>query len=223
MECNVDSLIGYAVEAIDGEIGKVYDFYFDDEAWTIHYLVVTTDGWLTGSKVLIPVAAFMGSDIRVDLFKVNMTMEKIRLSPDIDTDKPVSRQKEAMLNKHYFWQNYWKTGGVADNRFVRIKDIDRDPTEDIHLRSIAQMGGHKVHASDGEIGRVNNFIVDDKTWELLDFVIDTHKWIGKKKVLVSVANVLSISFLSKAVYLSITKAEINNSKLYEEAAYSEKM
>jgi sporulation protein YlmC with PRC-barrel domain len=226
MERNIDSLIGYSIEATDGELGKVEDFYFDDETWTIRYLIAKTGSWLSGRKVLISLEAFSGSDIKVDLFPVNLTMEQIRTSPDIDTDRPVSRQKEAMLNEHHFWQNYWGSGSyggemsIPNKRPIIIKDIDRDPNDDAHLRSIAQVGGYAIHALDGEIGHVNNFIIDEKTWELKAIVVDTHNMIGGKKVLVPITDVDSVSFITLSVYLNIKIAEVTESKLYSEAEYS---
>ena len=53
MQINTNKLVGYNLEATDGEIGKVESFYFDDDTWTIRYMVVKTGGWLSGRKVLI--------------------------------------------------------------------------------------------------------------------------------------------------------------------------
>jgi sporulation protein YlmC with PRC-barrel domain len=227
MERNINSLIGYGLQATDGAIGEVVDFYFDDETCTIRYLVVKTGNWLSGRKVLISAAGIAPTDIWPGLFPVNITREQVRNSPDIDTDKPVSRQKEAMLNQHHFWENYWGSGsyggemGIANARPVRIKEIDRDPNEDIHLRSIAQVSGYAIHASDGEIGHVNDFIVNDQTWKLVDLVVDTHNWIGGKKVLVPVTSVHSMSFLNWLVYVNLTLADIDTCKLYSEAQYDQ--
>ena len=41
-------LSGYTLGARDGEIGKVREFYFDDQSWTVRYLVADTGGWLSG-------------------------------------------------------------------------------------------------------------------------------------------------------------------------------
>jgi uncharacterized protein YrrD len=227
MEHNINNLIGYHIEASDGELGKVVDFYFDDETWIIRYLVVKTGNWLSGRKVLISIIALTNVDVQAGLFLVNMTREQIRTSPDIDTDKPVSRQKEAMLNQHHIWDNYWGSGsyggemGIGNSFPVRIKDIDRDPKEDVHLRSILQVSGYAIHASDGEIGHVAYFIVDGQTWKLTNLVVDTHDWIGGKKVLVGVAHVHSISYLNWLVYIHLKKADIINCKLYEEAEYDQ--
>ena len=50
---NVKDLRGYALRATDGAIGRVEDFYFDDEDWGIRYLVVNTGSWLSDRRVLI--------------------------------------------------------------------------------------------------------------------------------------------------------------------------
>ena len=227
MERNINSLIGYGMQATDGEIGEVVDFYFDDETWTIRYLVVKTGNWLSGRKVLVSADGLAPTDIKPDLFPISITKEQIRKSPDIDTDKPVSRQQEAMLNQHHFWENYWGSGsyggemGIPNRLPVRIKEIDRDPKEDIHLRSITEVDGYAIHASDGEIGHINDFIVDDQTWRLIDLIVDTHNWIGGKKVLVTVAHVHSISFLNRLVYVNITLADIDTCKIYKEAEYTQ--
>jgi hypothetical protein len=37
---SVKGIHGYSMQATDGDIGSVYAFYFDDDLWTIRYLVV---------------------------------------------------------------------------------------------------------------------------------------------------------------------------------------
>jgi hypothetical protein len=180
---------------------------------------------LSGRKVLVSPAALLHTRLDEGSIPVNLTQEQVRTSPDIDTDKPVSRQKEAMLNKHHFWQNYWGTGsyggqmGIANTRPVHIKDSERDPNEDIHLRSIAEVDGYAIHAADGEIGHVNDLIVDDQTWKLTDLVVDTSDWIGGKKVLIAVDHIEVVSFFNLLIRLDVTKAEIENSRLYDADAY----
>ena len=227
MEHNINSLLGYGIEAVDGEIGRIEDFYFDDETWIIRYIVVKTGDWLSGRKVLISVKALTHTGIKDGLFPLNITQEQIRTSPDINTEKPVSRQQEAMLNKHHFWQNYWGSGyyggemGITNRQPLRIKNLDPDPGEDVHLRSILQVSGYAIHATDGEIGHINDFIVNDQNWTLVELVVDTHNWIGGKKVLIEVTHVHSISFLSWLVYVDIPISAIIDCKLFEEAEFNQ--
>ncbi len=49
----VKTLKGYKLKNLDGETGKVEEFYFDDDYRTIRYLVADTGDWLTGRQVLI--------------------------------------------------------------------------------------------------------------------------------------------------------------------------
>ena len=75
MQRNIDSLIGYNLEATDGVIGEVEDFYFDDESWTMRYLIVKTGNWLSGRKVLISTSALTKTSWKTGLFPLNLTME----------------------------------------------------------------------------------------------------------------------------------------------------
>ena len=93
MHRNVNSLIGSRMVASDGEMGKVEEFYFDDQVWIIVYFVVKTGNWLSSRKVLISPYALIRGTHRSDTFPVNLTREQIKNSPDIDTELPVSRQQ----------------------------------------------------------------------------------------------------------------------------------
>ena len=93
---SIKDLEGFAAEATDGSIGHVKDFYFDDQAWTIRFLVVKTGRLaLESRKVLIsPVAIGEPNWVRRTL-PLSVTREQVRKSPDVDSQKPVSRQHEA--------------------------------------------------------------------------------------------------------------------------------
>src|SRR5215203_5588313 len=90
----ISDLKGYTISATDGEIGEVQDFYFDDDDWTIRYLVIDTGKWLPGRKVLISPISMGKANRDRQSIAINLTKEQIENSPGIDTDKPVSRQYE---------------------------------------------------------------------------------------------------------------------------------
>jgi hypothetical protein len=87
-------LRGFTIGATDGDIGTVDEFYFDDTSFTVRYLVVDTGGWLTGRKVLIAPMALRDIDWEAKRIKVALTRAQVEKSPDIETDRPVSRQHE---------------------------------------------------------------------------------------------------------------------------------
>src|SRR5205809_6020840 len=98
---------GYSIQATDGEIGHVAEFLFDDEKWTIRYLVVDTGGWLPGRRVLISPIALGETDWPGHRLHVKLTRQQVEESPVIDTDKPVSRQHEVSYYQYYRWPYYW--------------------------------------------------------------------------------------------------------------------
>ena len=107
MHYSVKDLKGYAIGATDGDIGKLDDFYFDDEFWTIRYLVTETGNWLLNRKVLISPFAIGQADLSGERFNVTLTKKQVEESPSIDTDKPVSRQHEASYLDYYAYPYYW--------------------------------------------------------------------------------------------------------------------
>jgi len=91
---SMNGLEDCTIRATDGTIGHVSDFYFDDEAWVIRYLVVDAGTWLSSRQVLISPIAIGHPDWTEKVLPVSITKEQVKNSPDIDTDKPVSRQHE---------------------------------------------------------------------------------------------------------------------------------
>jgi len=234
MERNINSLTGYSLKASNGEIGEVEEFYFDDETWKIRYMVVKTGGWLSGREVLIPPPAIENVNLPEHFFKVRLTKKQISDSPDIDTHKPVYRQQEIELYDHYAWEGYWLSGfypggylGVSvpfpsiDHKNLIPPGFDKErPKGDLHLRSTEKVTGYHVHAKDGEIGHITDFVIDDHTWEVLYMVVDTHNWIGGKKVSIPAAHILKVEWENSKIYLNITIAAVQKSKLFEEAMFN---
>jgi hypothetical protein len=92
MLCRAKALKGYTLNSLDGEIGTVKEFYFDDQHWTIRYLVADTGSWLSGRQVLISPYAMVAVNMEKKNIEINLTKKKIEDSPPLDSDKPVSRQ-----------------------------------------------------------------------------------------------------------------------------------
>jgi uncharacterized protein YrrD len=87
---SMNDLEGYAIRATDGTIGHVKDFYFDDQAWVIRYLVVDTGTWLSSRKVLISPIAIGRPDWAEQVLPVSITKEQVKNSPDVDTKSTTS-------------------------------------------------------------------------------------------------------------------------------------
>src|ERR1039457_5773307 len=98
---------GLTIQATDGALGTVDQFYFDDETWAIRYLTVETGGWLGGRQVLISPFSVIHTDLQAKRLDVTLTKKQVENSPNIDTHQPVSRQHEAAYLGYYGYPYYW--------------------------------------------------------------------------------------------------------------------
>lgn len=214
-------LLGAPVLALDGEIGAIRDFYFDDDTWTVRYLVVDTAQWLRGRRVLLPLWALHAPDWQHARVPVRVTRGQVRHSPDISTHRPVSRQMEAASLSFYGFPCYW--GGPALWGRAPAPEITSDtslpaptPTpvadeRDTHLRSWREVTGYHVRARDGDIGHIDDFVVARDTWQIAKLLIDTSNWIGGRAVLISRDAVEQVSWEERVVEVSLTRDAVARS------------
>lgn len=229
MEHNLKSLSGFAIGATDGEIGKVDALYFDDQTWEIRYLVVDTGGWLSGRKVLITPSAIGTPDLEAKVLPVQLTKDQVENSPDIDTEKTVSRQQEIALHSHYSWPFYGAAGeGLYGGMGMTGMVESRIPLEDViaerslqegesnpNLRSTTEILGYEIHAINGQIGKVKDFIFDDTDWTIRYLIVDTGNWFAEKKVALSPAWINGISWEHSTVDVDITVDAVKSCPDYD--------
>jgi uncharacterized protein YrrD len=228
MKRKIKSLIGFTIQATNGEIGKVKEFYFDDITWTIRYLIVETGSWLFGKKILLSPQALLTPDWEKHTFAANLTMAEIKDSPEIDTDKPISRQHEMDLYGYYPWGNYYwgsgmDIGGMGMPYASSIdqvaqkeadKSVNDNSNEDTHLRSTEEVIGYNIKATDGEIGVVEGFIINDHTWSIVFMEVNTGDWFPGKKVLVAPEWIKQINWKTSLVLVNASEDQVKNSPEY---------
>jgi sporulation protein YlmC with PRC-barrel domain len=230
---NVKDLRGYAIRATDGVIGTVDDFYFDDEDWGIRYLVVDTGKWLSGRKVLISPIAIGSPDWMIQELPVSLTTAQVKRSPDIDTRKPVSRQHEAEYSRYYGYPYYWGGAGfwgmgaypgsltaedTINEKLRAAASPPRDTPDDCHLRSSNAVIGYQVHATDGDIGHIDDLLVDDQTWAIRYLVVNTHRWWSGRRVLVAPRWIDDVSWSMARVSVDLTRDAIKSAPPYDSEA-----
>jgi len=232
---SAEDLRGHTIQAADGEIGKVDQFLFDDQTWTIRYLVVNTGNWLLERLVLVSPIAIRAIDWQQRLVEVNLNREQVEHSPNIASDQPVSRQQEEEYFRYYRYPPYWGgpglwgTGlyppyagyaGAAGPPADMLPMAEPSPAQterqgDPHLRSTHEVVGYSIQARDGEIGHVEDFIVDDATWSIRYMVVATrNRWPGKK-VLISPRWIESVSWSARTVAVDLTREAVKQSPEYD--------
>ncbi len=222
---NVKALNGYKLHSLDGEIGKVKEFFFDDKHWAIRYLVADTGNWLTSRQVLISPYALANVNKEEQSIAVNLTKKQIEKSPSLNNDKPVSQQFEEDYYKYYGWPIYWSGPEMWGPYPYIVFDLNKQresvqskKTWDSHLRSIHDASGKNIQATDGEIGHVEDFIIDDKTWAIRCLIIDTKDWWTGKKVLVSPKWIDRISWSERKAFINLSRDAIKQSPEFTEVS-----
>jgi uncharacterized protein YrrD len=217
------TLKGYKLKSRDGDIGKVKEFYFDDRHWTIRYLVADTGNWLTGRQVLLSPYSLGTVDHEAKEIGVDLTKKQIKESPSLDSDMPVSRQFEESYYGYYGMPMYW--GGPYSwgaypypmrDRTHWGEFISGEKAWDPTLRSTHDVTGHHIQATDGEIGHVEDFIIDAETWAIRYLVAGTRNWWPGKKVLISPQWIDRVSWIDSKVFVSLTREAIKQSPEYTE-------
>jgi hypothetical protein len=229
MLVNTTILKGLAVQATDGEIGVVEQFYFDDETWAIRYVIVDTGGWLGGRRVLVSPISVLRADWKARRVDVALSMKQVEFSPDINTHEPVSRQHEVAYLGYYGYPGYWGgpylwgpafyPAGLALQANIGteiLADRIEGASKDSHLRSSEAVTGYHLEASDGEIGHVSSFLVDDEVWAIRYLEVATRNWWPGNKVLSSPSWVERVSWTDSKVYVGLSRKSIRNGPEYTE-------
>lgn len=212
---------GFKLRAQDGDLGKAREFYFDDRHWTIRYLVADTGGWMTGKQVLITPYLLEPAIDTEKVLPVKLNKKQIEESPSLASDEPVSRQYETRYYKYYGLPYYaegtniWGMSPYLERNPKAVSDEDRrEESWDPHLCSTKDVAGYYIEANDGEIGHVEDFIIDDETWTIRYLVVDTKNWWPGKHVLISPQWIERISWQESKVFVNLSRDLIRQSLEY---------
>lgn len=228
-------ITGRGLRATDGSIGTIDDILFDDAYWSVRWVVVDTGTWLPGRKVLLPPSALGVPDRATEEFPVDLTRERIENAPGLETDKPVSRQLETEIYGHYAWTPYWAGGygyppvgaglGAAAPPATPVapgpaseatgRRLPEEPQGDPNLRSVREVTGYYVKATDGDIGHIEDFMVEGDDWVLRYLMIDTKNWWPGKMVLISPDWLSDIDWTGRTVSVNVTREKVKSSPEYD--------
>lgn len=201
---------GVTVRAADGDVGHVEEFYFDDHMWTIRYLVVDTGSWLMHRRVLIPPISIEPNWTFAGL-QSTLTKEQIQHSPEVESHPTMSRQDETRVLGHYGYPSYWEDGAEPDSAAAEPAHVKPG---DEHLCGTKDITGYHLQASDGEIGHVDDVLIDG-SWKIRYLVVDTSNWIGGKSVVISPAALHGIDWSHSKMQVDLTREAIRESPSFD--------
>ena len=240
---SLEDLLGCSVSTADGVSGRLTDVYYDDRTWTVRYLVVADIEEGSAARLVSPflVDGVGGQPPQIDL---SLDLDRLLEAPDIGQEKPVSLQAERDYFDYFGWPYYWSgafAGAVAalpivaplpgsvtpppdgpDAEAERAGDNDtagapaEQPSEaSHHLRSALETNGYHVQALDGEIGHVEDFLVDEVSWGILSVVVDTSNWWFGKKVALPAGEFTRVEWQSRLVFVDETREQVQQTREFD--------
>ena len=186
-----NELLRYHIEASDGTIGAVKDFYFDDETWAVRYIVVDTGSFLSSHSVLLDPGKIVDPKYPEESIILSLTKAELEASPGIETDPPVSVQREAA------------------SVIVGTKNGDA------HLRSANAVCGYQIAATDQALGPVHEFMIDVTNWTIRYLVVDTGEWLTGKLVLLPPSAISKIDWNSQTVTVNVSSENVRSCPEYD--------
>lgn len=217
----------FTIGATDGDIGQVDDLYFDDESWTVRALVVDTSRWLPGRKVLVSPLSLRGVDFSGRRLVTDLTRARVERSPDIDTARPVSRQREAEWYHYFGYPYYWagpyrwgpaplpSSVGAMQTHPPDEAARQQGALENPHLRSVNEVTNYGIKATDGELGHVEDFFVEQDSWAIRYLLVDPRSWWPGKHVLVATGWVTAVDWFGAVVHVDLSKEAVRSAPEYD--------
>jgi hypothetical protein len=209
------SFVGAGVEATDGPIGVIHDLYFDDASWTVRHIVVDTGGWLNGRHVLISPATMTGTDPTGQRFLTALRRQQVERSPEVDIEAPLSRREEAELAAYYglppYWAGPYRWG--TDPHPAAALDPVRDTVEvtgEPILHSARSVEGYGIKASDGELGHVEDFLIDEESWAIRYLLVDPRNWWPGPHVLIAADWIGEVDWNAGTVSVHMSREKVQN-------------
>jgi hypothetical protein len=212
---SLKDLKGYRIAARDGELGRVRDCLFDDVTWDVRYLVVNTRA-IFGKEVLLYASALGVPDWSANTIPVELTREQVENSPQVDFDRPVGRRDVHDLHVYYGWPMFWDAAPEVTAPVMPLAR-GRQPG-DPHLRSLTELTGYAIEATDDTVGHVEDFIAEIDPWAIRYMVVDTRNWLPGRKVLISPTWIDDMDWAGRTVRVHMTREAIENSPEFDPTA-----
>ncbi len=225
---SANDLKGYDIIAVDGKIGNIEEFYFDDQDLVVRYVVANIGNWLKGKQNLISPLAVTHLDRNKREIRVSLTKDQVEKCPGVDKHKPVSRQMEKIVSDYYGNRYYWdERPNISPGQLARANATSAmvksaiEPgsaaaaAPDIHLRSMQEISMYAITANDGDLGRLEDFFLEMDDWSIRYIGVDTSSWLPGKHVLISSMSIGPFNWSERTISVNLTRSQIEDSPDYD--------
>lgn len=209
---SLHQIYGTKLEASDGAIGQLKDFYFNDQDWVIRYAVADTGLWLKSRSILLSPYAFARLRNAEKVLRVKPTRKQIENSPLFDSPRHISRRFEEEYHRYHGWPCYWQGGamwGTKDVPVIKVglKHLPEDLVQpagqpvgpNSRLYSTLAVAGYEIFDASGPMGLVSDFLMDGDTWAIRELVVRIGHRLSGAEIRIPTSKIIRISHEESAV------------------------
>jgi hypothetical protein len=201
-------MFGASVDAEDGEIGKLIDFLFDDRDWTVKCLVLDAGDRTGYRRMTLPPHLVLEKDWQDRRLTIaGSASDRIENSSDEPTHADSENSTETETAAIAGWSLLWR----------RIVKHPRHNIENSHLLGAEGVIKYHLHETDGRLGRLVDFLIDEESWKIRFIEADTGAWWPGKRVLIPPERIESIDAAKRVLRLDISRHALKQSLVYHPA------
>lgn len=221
MLVNINNLINLKVTASNDPVGRVNDFYFTDLDWNISYAEIKPK-LLVLKKILANNMKLGQPNLDHKLLPILIPKEKVNQQPTADSVKTVSDQKENRQAAFATWPlNLSNLTALDIGEAQKLADImvrnKKDQKTGSHFRSFKEIKGYRINTPTGSFGHLKSLILETEIWKIKYLLVEKRRLFkSNKKILVSPANVMDISWENNSINIDLSKNIIRESPQYED-------
>jgi uncharacterized protein YrrD len=223
----LNAIENFTVNATDGYIGKIKDFYFDDRTWKLRYLIVETGIWLKNQKVILPASAIKWVHMDENNLTLDLSMYQVKNGPVIDNQLSLMPQTEIDYLSYYGYSFY--RGASESYSFEHDQDSEakladifatvdavRRTFGDRHLRSCKEMINYDVEASDNDVGYLQGMLFNEDDWSISHLMVNTSNWWLGHQVLLEPECVKDTSWGDAKIYINLLRHQVQDAPVFDQ-------
>ncbi len=200
MLVSLKGMFGLPVVALDGKAGKVNDFLFDDQFWSIRYVVAETGSWLHSRSATVPAVLMLPLRRDRGPVQLEMTVKEVLNGSATGVPRTVSGRYRVAIQQWLFMPHRWRpeTATAASTFPQVLASVRAGELANANLRSVREVIGYRIQGLDRTLGTVDDFRVDE-TWTVRGLSIRQGVWPFRRLAELRPNFIEGLSWLSKSI------------------------
>lgn len=221
MLITVQQILQQPVYGAHEALGDLVDLLLDSYTWNVRFGVVEVGAWLASRPVLIdaPRLAQAQWNETEHALRLPLSRSEIRACPPLESLTGARPPREAGLVEHFVWGSHWREHLTSQPAPVGVDAVPTpaSPAEqrERDLYAARQLIGYRLEAVDGEVGALQDFLLDLDHWVVRYFIVELDTFLGGRRRLISPGAAEAIHPSDRLLRVHFSAAEIEAAPEYD--------